>query len=328
MKSELRLPALAAAGLLVLHVFANAARAQDYPNRSITVIVPFPAGGPSDVVARIVTDQMAKTLGQSLVIENVGGAGGVIGSGRVATAPADGYTLLAGSMGSHVAAPVLTPNIRYSPLDFTPIGPSAHSPPIIVARKDFPAKDLREFVADLKEQGNGFKEAHGGIGSSSHMACLLFNAATGIKPTLIAYRGSNPAMNDMIGGHVDFFCEQSVSVIEQIKSGTVKAYAVAAGERLASLPELPTATELGVSYVMSIWAGIFGPKGLPAPVVTKLSDALDKALDDPGVRMKINALGGSIPGKAERNPAAFDAYVKGEIARWEPILKAVGEPPK
>ena len=328
MKSELRLPALAAAGLLVLHVFANAARAQDYPNRSITVIVPFPAGGPSDVVARIVTDQMAKTLGQSLVIENVGGAGGVIGSGRVATAPADGYTLLAGSMGSHVAAPVLTPNIRYSPLDFTPIGPSAHSPPIILARKDFPATDLREFVADLKEQGNGFKEAHGGIGSSSHMACLLFNAATGIKPTLIAYRGSNPAMNDMIGGHVDFFCEQSVSVIEQIKSGTVKAYAVAAGERLASLPELPTATELGVSYVMSIWAGIFGPKGLPAPVVTKLSDALDKALDDPGVRMKINALGGSIPGKAERNPAAFDAYVKGEIARWEPILKAAGEPPK
>jgi tripartite-type tricarboxylate transporter receptor subunit TctC len=256
------------------------------------------------------------------------GAGGVIGGGRVATAPADGYTLLAGSMGSHVAAPVLTPNIRYSPLDFTPIGPTAHSPPIIVARKDFPAKDLREFVADLKEQGNGFKEAHGGIGSSSHMACLLFNAATGIKPTLVAYRGSNPAMNDMIGGHVDFFCEQSVSVIEQVKSGTVKAYAVAAGERLASLPELPTATEMGVSYVMSIWAGIFGPKGLPAPVVTKLSDALDKALDDPGVRMKINALGGSIPGKAERNPAAFDAYVKNEIARWEPILKASAEPPK
>jgi tripartite-type tricarboxylate transporter receptor subunit TctC len=263
-----------------------------------------------------------------MVIENVGGAGGVIGSGRVAAAPADGYTLLAGSMGSHVAAPVLTPNVRYNPLDFTPIGPTAHSPPIIVARKDFPAKDLREFVADLKEQGNGFKEAHGGIGSSSHMACLLFNAATDIKPTLVAYRGSNPAMNDMIGGHVDFFCEQSVSVIEQIKSGTVKAYAVAADERLASLPELPTAAEMGVSYTMSIWAGIFGPKGLPAPVATKLADALDKALDDPGVRMKINALGGSIPGKAERNPAAFDAYVKNEIARWEPILKATAEPPK
>jgi tripartite-type tricarboxylate transporter receptor subunit TctC len=263
-----------------------------------------------------------------MVIENVGGAGGVIGSGRVAAAAADGYTLLAGSMGSHVAAPVLTPNIRYNPQDVTPIGPTAHSPPIIVARKDFPAKDFREFVADVKEHGNGFKQAHGGVGSSSHMACLLFNAATGAKPTMVAYRGSGPAMNDMIGGHVDFFCEQSVSVIEQVKSGTVKAYAVAAGERLASLPELPTASEMGVSYVMSIWAGIFGPRAMPASVVAKLADALDKALDDPGVRIKINALGGSIPGKAERNPAAFDAYVKAEITRWEPILKAAAEPPK
>jgi tripartite-type tricarboxylate transporter receptor subunit TctC len=311
-----------------LLAFSTVVHAQDYPSRSITVIVPFPAGGPSDVVARIVTDQMSKTLGQSLVIENVGGAGGVIGSGRVAAAAADGYTLLAGSMGSHVAAPVLTPNIRYEPRDFTPIGPTAHSPAIIVARKDFPAKDLRDFIADLKEQGNGFKQAHGGIGSSSHMACLLFSATTGVKPTLVAYRGSNLAMNDMIGGHVDFLCEQSVSVIEQIKAGTVKAYAVAAGERLASLPELPTASEMGVGYLMNIWAGIFAPKNTPAPVVGKLADALDKALDDPAVRLRISALGGSIPGKAERNPVAFDAYVKAEIARWEPVLKSATEPPR
>ena len=154
--------------------FSTVVHAQDYPNRSITVVAPFPAGGPSDVVARIVTDQMAKTLGHSLVIENVGGAGGVIGSGRVAGAAADGYTLLAGSMGSHVAAPVLTPNIRYEPRDFVPIGPTAHSPAIIVARKDFPAKDLRESIADAKEQGNGFKQAHGGIGSHhTWRACCL-----------------------------------------------------------------------------------------------------------------------------------------------------------
>ena len=151
------------------------------------------------------------------------------------------------------------------------------------------------------------------------MACLLFNATTGVKPTLVAYRGSNLAMNDMIGGHVDFLCEQSVSVIEQIKAGTVKAYAVAAGARLASLPELPTASEMGVDYLISIWAGIFAPKGTPAPMVGKLADALDKALDDPSVRLRINALGGSIPGKAERNPAAFDAYVKAEITKWEPV---------
>jgi tripartite-type tricarboxylate transporter receptor subunit TctC len=193
---------------------------------------------------------------------------------------------------------------------------------VIVAKRDFPAKDLKEFVALLKEKGGSIKQAHGGVGASSHMACLLFTTETGVKPTLVAYRGTGPAMNDLVGGHVDFFCEQSVSVTEQVKSGAIKAYGISANERLASLPDVPTAKEAGVNYQMSIWAGIFAPKGTPAPVVTKLSEALDKALDDPGVRSRINNLGGSIPGKAERNPAAFDAYVKAEIARWEPVLKA------
>jgi tripartite-type tricarboxylate transporter receptor subunit TctC len=321
MTSAMRIAAAVAVGLF--GALPAAGNAQTYPTRTITVIVPFPAGGPSDVVARIVTEHIGRTLGQTLVIENIGGAGGTIGSGRVAGAAPDGYTLLAGSMGSHVAAPGLTPNIKYdSARDFIPIGPTAHSPAVIVARKDFPAKNLREFVADVKEKGNGFKQAHGGIGSSSHMACLLFASEIGAKPTPVAYRGTGPAMNDLIGGHVDFFCEQSVSVTEQIKSGTIKAYAVSAAERLASLPEVPTAKELGVNYQMSIWAGMFAPKGTPAPIVAKLADALDKALDDAGVRARINNLGGSIPSKAERSPAAFDAYVKAEIARWAPVLKA------
>jgi tripartite-type tricarboxylate transporter receptor subunit TctC len=303
---------------------ATMAQAQTYPTHNITVIVPFPAGGPSDVVARIVAENMGHTLGQTLLIENVGGAGGTIGSGRVAAAAPDGYTLLAGSMGSHVAAPVLTPNIKYdSARDFIPIGPTAHSPAVIVARKDFPAKDLREFVADVKEKGNGFKQAHGGIGSSSHMACLLFNTEVGAKPTPVAYRGSNPAMNDLIGGHVDYLCEQSVSVAGQVKSGAVKAYA----ERLAALPDVPTAKESGIDYLMSIWAGIFAPKGTPAPIVAKLAEALDKALDDASVQRRIDDLGGSIPGKAERTPAAFDTYVKAEIARWAPVLKAAAAEP-
>ena len=313
---------LATIGCTLL-LLTGTAPAQDYPSRSITVVVPFPAGGPSDVVARIVTDQMSKVLGQSLVIENVGGAGGTLGSGRVASAAPDGYTLLAGSMGSHVAAPVLTPNIKYdSARDFIPIGPTAHSPAVLVARKDFPAKDLREFVALLKQNAAGTKQAHGGVGASSHMACLLFTGAIGVKPTLVAYRGTGPAMNDLVGGHVDFFCEQSVSVTEQIKSGAIKAYGISATERLASLPDVPTAKEAGIDYQMSIWAGIFAPKGTPAPAVAKLADALDKALDDASVRTRINNLGGSIPGKAERNPAAFDRYVKAEIDRWAPILKA------
>ena len=317
-----RLPVIIIAIALVAG--AMPARAQDYPSRPITVIVPFPAGGASDVVARIVTNQMSKILGQSIVIENVGGAGGTIGSARVAAAAPDGYALLAAAMGSHVAAPVLTPNVRYDPLlDFVPIGITAHSPAVILARKDFPANDLKEFIAVLRQQGAAVKQAHGGIGSSSHMACLLFTAQIGAKPTLIAYRGSGPALNDLMGGHVDFMCEQSVSVADQVLAGSVKAYAVSAGERLAMLPNVPTAREAGVNYEMSVWAGLFAPKGVPPEVIARLADALDKALDDPAVRETLARLGGSIPAKAERNPAAFDHLVRSEIARWAPILKAV-----
>src|SRR5882724_795783 len=179
MTSAMRARAFAACVMAALCAVATTIHAQDYPNHSVTVVVPFPAGGPSDVVARIVADQMGKVLGQTMVIENVGGAGGTLGSARVAAAAPDGYTLLAGSMGSHVAAPVLTPNIKYdSQRDFEPIGPTAHAPAVIVARKDFPAQDLREFIAYLKQHGENVKQAHGGIGSSSHMACLLFAAET------------------------------------------------------------------------------------------------------------------------------------------------------
>jgi tripartite-type tricarboxylate transporter receptor subunit TctC len=315
----------AVAVALVLVAAIVPARPQDYPSRSITVIVPFPAGGPSDVVARIVTNQMSNILGQSMVIENVSGAGGTLGSARAAAAAPDGYTLLAAAMGSHVAAPVLTPNVKYNPLtDLVPIGVTSHSPAVIVARKDFPARDLKEFVAVLRQQGGAVKEAHGGVGAASHMACLLFTAEIGAKPTLVAYRGSGPALNDVVGGHVDFLCEQSLSVAESVLSGSVKAYAVSAGERLASLPNVPTAREAGVNYEMSVWSGLFAPKGTPPEVVAKLADALDQALDDPGVRATLTKLGGSIPVKAERTPAAFDRFVRSEMARWAPILAATG----
>jgi tripartite-type tricarboxylate transporter receptor subunit TctC len=299
------------------------AQAQSYPVRSITVVVPFPAGGPSDVVARIVTERMGRTLGQQMVIENIGGAGGTLGSARVAAAQPDGYTLLAGSMGSHVAAPVLTPNIKYDAArDFEPVGLTANAPAVIVARKDFPAENLSEFVAYLKENGDKLKQAHGGIGASSHMACLLFNQALGIRPTPVAYRGTAPAMNDLVGGHVDFLCEQSVSVVEQIKAGAVKAYVVSANQRLAMLPNIPSAKEAGINYQMSIWAGIFAPKGTPKEIIAKLAAALDKSLDDPLVRNRLAELGGSIPAKQERTPASFARLVKAEITRWSPILKA------
>jgi len=298
-------------------------RAQDYPTKSITVIVPFPAGGASDVVARISGNQMSKILGQPFIIENVSGAGGTVGSARAAAAAPDGYTLLAAAMGSHVAAPVLTPNVKYDPLvDFVPIGITAHSPAVVIARKDFPAQDLKEFVAVLRQQGGALRQAHGGIGASSHMACLLFTEQIGAKPTLVAYRGSGPALNDLLGGHVDFMCEQSVSVAESVLAGLVKAYVVSAPERLAMLPNVPTAKEAGVDYEMSVWSGLFAPKGVAPDVTAKLADALDKALDEPVVGETLAKLGGSIPAKAERNPASFDRFVRSEIARWAPILAA------
>jgi tripartite-type tricarboxylate transporter receptor subunit TctC len=191
--------------------------------------------------------------------------------------------------------PVLTPNLNYnSERDFVPIGFTAQSPAVIVARKDFPAKDLRDFVDYLKKNGDRVKQAHGGIGASSHMACLLFGTRADVKPASVAYRGTAPALNDLIGGHVDFFCEQVVSVAPQIAAGTIKAYAVSSSDRLPTLPGVPTAKEEGLDYQMSIWAGIFAPRGTPKPIVDKLAAALDKALDDPGV-------GRSSPSSADRS---------------------------
>src|SRR3954466_1486957 len=310
---------------MVLAGIVGEVAAQDYPSRAVTVVVPFPPGGASDVVARIVTNQMSKILGQSIVIENVGGAGGTLGSARAAAADPDGYTLLAAAMGSHVAAPVLTPNVKYDPLtDFVPVGITAHSPAVVLARKDFPAKDFTEFVAVLRQQGSALKQGHGGVGASSHMACLLFTAEIGAKPTLVAYRGSGPALNDLVGGHVDFMCEQSVSVAESVLAGSVKAFAVSAAKRLKTLPNVPTAKEGGVNYEMSVWAGLFAPKGVSPDIIARLSDALDRALDEDVVRERIAQLGGAVPAKDERNPAAFDRFVRSEIARWSPILAAAG----
>jgi tripartite-type tricarboxylate transporter receptor subunit TctC len=313
------------AGILAFGLLGAApASADTYPSRPITVVVPFAAGGPSDVVARVVADHMSRTLGQQLVIENLGGAGGTLGSARVASAQPDGYTLLAGSMGSHVAAPVLYSNLKYDPAkDFEPVGITAHAPAMIVARNDFPAKDLREFIAYVKKNEDAVKQAHGGVGASSHMACLLFNSQLALKPSSVAYRGTGPAVNDLLGGHVDYLCEQVVSVAEQVNAGTMKAYAVSSSERLPIIPNVPTAKEAGApEYEMSIWSGIFAPRGTPKDVIEKLASALDKALDDPGVSKRLRDLGGTIPAKAERKPDVFGQLVKAEMARWSPILQA------
>ncbi|MCX7297927.1 MAG: tripartite tricarboxylate transporter substrate-binding protein [Hyphomicrobiales bacterium] len=317
-------------GLLAAIAFAAMslpAMAQNFPSRPITMVVPFPPGGPSDVVARIMADGMGKALGQSVVIENLGGAGGTIGTARVAAAEPDGYTLLGASMGSHVSAPALFPNLRYdSTKDFEPIGLTANAPAAVVARKEFPAKDLKEFTAYLKKEGEAVKQAHGGIGSSSHMACLLLTAELGVKPTLVAYRGTGPALNDVIGGHVDFFCEQVVSVQGAIKGGSVKGIVVSGNARSPALPDVPNASESGVpAFKINIWSGIFAPKNTPKAVVAKLSEALNTTLNDPAVAKRLLELGGTVPPVSDRGPDFLATQLKADIASWNPILKAANE---
>jgi tripartite-type tricarboxylate transporter receptor subunit TctC len=315
---------LAVSLIVGMGCWVTATQAEDYPARTITVIVPYPAGGPSDVVARIVTDSMSRVLKQTIIIENVGGAGGTLGTARVAAATPDGYLLLAASMGSHVAAPALTPNLRYdSTKDFEPIGLTSNAPVAIVARKDFAAKDLKEFLAQVKAQGDNVKQAHGGVGSSSHMACLLFTAQFGLKPKPIPYRGTGPALNDLIGGHVDFFCEQVVSVAPAVNGNKIKAYVVSGDTRSPALPDVPTAKEAGqAEFKLSIWSAMFAPKGTPKDIVAKLAGALDQALDDPALAKRLGELGGTVPAKAERGPAHLANLLKADIARLDPILRA------
>ncbi|HEY6834346.1 MAG TPA: tripartite tricarboxylate transporter substrate-binding protein [Pseudolabrys sp.] len=315
---------LVAAGLGMVGLPAIA---QDYPTRTITMIVPYPAGGPSDVVARIIADGMGKVLGHTIIIENIGGAGGTIGTARVAEAQPDGYTILGASMGSHVSAPALYPNLKYdSTKDFEPIGLTLHAPAAIVARNDLPASNFKEFVDYLKKNGDNVKEAHGGIGSSSHMACLLFTSQLGLKPSLVAYRGTGPALNDVIGGHVDFFCEQVVSVKGAVKGGALKAFVVSGDERSPALSDVPSAKEVGnPDFGINIWSAIFAPKGTPKPVLDRLTDALNKSLEDPGLQQRMIELGGTVPDKADRGPEALASLLKSDIARWNPILKGATE---
>jgi tripartite-type tricarboxylate transporter receptor subunit TctC len=313
----------AAAAITFSAAFAAGHAEAAYPERPITLIVPFAAGGPTDVIARIVAEDMSKTLGQQIIIENVTGAGGTTGSTRAAQAAPDGYTLVMGHMGTHGAAPAIYPNLKYDPdKDFEPVGLAAGTPIVIVAKKDFPAKDLKEFVAYVKANASKLNEAHAGVGSVSHSTCTLFNSQLGIKPTMVPYNGTGPALNDLVGGQVDFMCDQIVNLVPQIQAGTIKAYAVAIPERSPSLPDVPTTKEAGLpDYQVSAWNAIFAPKGTPPDIVAKLNAALVKALDDPNTRKRLLDLGGVIADKPGRTPEALHELVVSEVERWTPVLK-------
>jgi len=318
-------PLLAALALAAALAPSGPARAA-YPDRPITMIVPFAAGGPTDVVARIAAEGMSKTLGQQIVVENVAGAGGTTGITRAAQSPPDGYTIMMGHMGTHGAAPALYPGLKYDPAkDFAPIGVAAGTPIVIVARKDFPANDLKSFIEYTQKNGDKINMAHAGAASVSHIPGILLASTINAKPTLVAYRGTGPALNDLMANTVDFMTDQIVNVAPQIQGNTIKAFAIATPERSPALPTVPTTKEAGLgNYEVSAWNAVFAPKGTPPEVVAKLTDALDKALSDEGTRKRLLDLGGVIPDKAGRGGAPLQTLVEAEVARWTPVLKAAG----
>jgi tripartite-type tricarboxylate transporter receptor subunit TctC len=298
------------------------ATAQSYPARPIIMIVPFAAGGPVDVMARTVAERMSRYIGQPVVIENVLGAGGTTGTTKAMHAAADGYTIIAGNMGTHAAAVALYPNLTYDPVkDFEPIGLLASTSVMVLARKDLPPQNLREFVRYLQDNAGKVNMAHAGIGSSSHVTCLLFNQAIGVRPTMIPYSGTGPAMNALVAGEVDYMCDVITNAAPRVQAGTIKAYAIAMPRRSPVLPDVPTAEEAGMpSFDPTSWVGVFAPKRTERGILDKLSAALDKALDDPIVRKRLTDLGNDVPDSAQRGARPLGDLVRSETARWSAVL--------
>jgi tripartite-type tricarboxylate transporter receptor subunit TctC len=316
-----------AAGAAALLVLSPIARAQTYPSRPITLIVPFPAGGSTDAVGRIVAERMRASLGQAVVIENVGGAGGSIGVGRVARAAPDGYTLDIGQWDTHVANGA-TFALSYDVVkDFEPIALLSSNPFLILAKKAVPADDLKGLVAWLKANPDKASQAIPTAGS--HVAGLLFQKETGTRFAFVPYRGGGPAMQDLVAGQIDLMIIQAAVALPQVRAGAVKAYAVTAGSRFAAAPEIPSVDELGLAGIhISGWFALFAPKGTPAAIVSKLNAAVVEALADPNVRARLETLGQEIFPREQQTPEALAAYHKAEIERWWPIIKAANIKPE
>jgi tripartite-type tricarboxylate transporter receptor subunit TctC len=317
------------ATILAAALFLPAGLAQAaYPERPITMIVPFAAGGPTDVVARIVAENMSRSLGQQVVIENISGAGGTTGVTRGSQAAPDGYTIIMGHMGTHGAAPAVYPNLKYDPVkDFAPIGAAAGTPILVVARKDFPAKDLKEFMAYARANAAKLNEAHAGVGSVSFTTCTLFNSLLGVKPTRVVYRGTGPALNDLVSGQVDYMCDQIVNLVPQIQAGTIRAYAVALPKRSPAIPDVPTTTEAGLpEFQVTAWNALFAPKGTSPEIIARLSKALLTAVGDEATRKRLLDLG-AVLDPATQTPEGLRTLVASEVARWNKVLAGAGATP-
>src|SRR5690349_11992329 len=302
----------------------SSAQGQTYPARSVTVIVPFAAGGPADVTGRIVADIFSRHLGQQFVVENVAGAGGTLGSLRAARAAPDGYTIISGHMGTHAAAPFFYPNLGYDPQkDFEPIGLIAEQPELLTVRKDFPANNLKEFVAYAKANESKLNMGHAGVGSVSYVGCLLLNSAIGIKPTMVPFTGTAPVMNAILAGQIDYDCDPVLGPLPHVLAGNAKALAIATKKRSPLLPNVPTSFEQGLpQFDCAPFYAVFAPKGTPKEIVDKLADALGKGLEEPAVQKRLADLGADIAEPDRRGSKALAALVKSEVDRLTPILKA------
>ncbi|KGJ10967.1 tripartite tricarboxylate transporter substrate binding protein BugD (plasmid) [Paracoccus versutus] len=314
------LGALCAATLLAAPAFA-----QDWPQRQITMVVPFSAGGPTDTVARMVAERMSADLGQQIIVENIGGAGGTLGAANVAKADPDGYTVLLHHIGMATSA-TLYRNLAYDTLNaFEYVGLVTEVPMVVTARKDFEPADFTAFKDYVKANADQLTLANAGIGAASHLCGMLLMQALEAPLVTVPYKGTGPAMTDLLGGQTDIMCDQTTNTTQQIKGGTIKAYAVTSPERLELFPDLPTAKEGGVETMeFGIWHGIYAPKGTPAEVTERLSQALQVALADEGVAKAMADLG-TAPEPAENaTPAALKAKLESEIARWKPVIEAAG----
>ena len=304
-----------------LCVWTSGAQAQDFPNRFVTIVAPFQAGGPSDTVARLIAGPMSKVLGQQVVVENTTGAGGTIGSGRVAKAAPDGYTLGISGSGTHAAVEQLYANPPYHAHDFESVGLINTAPVILVAKKGLPPNTLQEFVAYLKANEKTVTEGDAGIGSVSHLACSVFKSLIGVKPTVASYRGTPQVTQDVIAGNVDYVCNQIVNVVGHVQSGALKAYAVTGHARSPILPNVPTTAEAGMpDFKITVWYGLSAPKGTPAPIIAKLNQALSAAMEDPTVVKRFADLGYDVVPPPQRAAASFDDFMRREIALWAKVL--------
>jgi tripartite-type tricarboxylate transporter receptor subunit TctC len=301
------------------------AGAAEYPSKVVTVVVPFSAGGPSDTIARLLAQTMSGSLKTQLIVENVAGAGGTIGAARVATSPPDGYTLFVHHIG-HATAPALYRKLTYHPItDFEPIGLINDGAMTLIARKDFPAKSLKELIAHVKANKDKVNLANAGVGSASHLAGLLFMAEIGTDLTTIPYKGTGPAMNDLLGGQVDFMIDQTTNTTSHIKAGKVQVYSVTTPQRLPSLPEVPTMDEAGLpNYRMTVWHALYAPKGTPKPIIDKLTAALQAALKDANLKQRYAELGAEAVAQERATPEALRGHLKAEIEKWGPIIKNAG----